>query len=83
VPDEMLKKADMMLKLTRLYTKVQLISYESILKNPRAKLDSMLDRIEQYAIELDNMVESHLTYDLTPIYSMDVEVCHDDNRPKI
>ena len=48
-----------------------------------AKLDSMLDRIEQYAIELDNMVESHLTYDLTPIYSMDVEVCHDDNRPKI
>ena len=48
-----------------------------------AKLDSMLDRIEQYAIELDNVVESHLTYDLTPIYSMDVEVCHDDNRPKI
>ena len=39
VPDEMLKKADMMLKLTRLYPKVQLISYESILKNPRAELD--------------------------------------------
>ena len=42
VPQAMLKKADLMLKLNRLYPKVQLIAYENILEDPRGQLGNII-----------------------------------------